>query len=276
MKKNDVLKANIELHTQLSCSYKEAEPHYKPENVQRVRNVLKTISGNGSSKRLLDVGCGMGFIIDIAKEFYQEICGVDITPAMIEKVNKECKNCQIDLRIAEAEDLPFENNSFDTVSAFAFLHHLYDLRPALEEIFRVLKKGGILYSDTDPNFYFWQSFNNIDQDKKYSDIVDREINGINYKDKELKDKYNVEPYVLNTAESLKHKYGGFKEDEIKELLYSIGFSKVEINYEWFLGEAKLLHRINNDKMMQEFRDHLKEMLPLSRHLFKYIQIFAKK
>ena len=276
MEKNDVLEANIKLHTQLSSCYKETEPHYKPENVNRVKNILKTLSGNESSRKLLDVGCGMGFIIDIAKEFYEQIYGIDITPAMLEKVIQKSEKCQIHLQIAKVENLPFDENFFDTVSAYAFIHHLHDLTPAFKEIFKVLKPGGMLYTDTDPNYYFWKEFTEIDQNKDYSDIVEREIDAINFKAKELMEKFDIDPQTLNTAESLKHRHGGFKEDEIRETLLKVGFSEVKINYEWFLGEAKLLHSVNNEELMQKYRDHLKEMLPLSRHLFKYIQIIAKK
>lgn len=276
--RKEVIDANIKLHSQLSGVYKKIEPHYRPENAARVEKIIKDIATLNKAESLLDVGCGMGFIIDIAKKYFKKIRGIDVTPDMIEKVNSESSTCDIKVQINEVENLDFESNSFDVCTAYAVLHHLHDLKPAFQEIYRVLKPGGVFYSDTDPNYYFWEAFSKLPDTNTFSDIINREIYAVNHKDDELEEQCNIEKEVLNTAEVLKHINGGFKEGELRKLIKEIGFSDLEIRYEWFLGEWKI---INSPEAIVKnaagvIRNHLQEMLPLSRHVFKYLCIIAKK
>lgn len=275
LKYEDVISANIELHTLLSECYRETEPHYRPENIARIREVFKSIQNRVRGENLLDVGCGMGFIIDIAKDFFKRIRGIDITPAMLEKVNTTSLTCDIKVQLANSENIPFEDRSFDVCTAYAVLHHLHDLRATFKEIYRVLKPGGIFYSDLDPNYYFWKSISGL-PDTSYSDIIEREINAIKYKDEELEREFNIKKETLTTAEHLKHVHGGFKEEDLLELLNDTGFSSCDVKYEWFLGEGKIIHGENTREAAHVLRNYLRDILPLSRHLFKYISIYAIK
>ena len=94
--------------------------------------------GLEAGHRILDVGCGKGFLLH---EFTRaapgvEIAGVDISAYGIEHAKPEVKPR---LRLADATDLPFENDSFDLVVALGVLHNLYnyDLDKAVREIERV-------------------------------------------------------------------------------------------------------------------------------------------
>ncbi|MFZ4801702.1 MAG: class I SAM-dependent methyltransferase [Chlorobium sp.] len=274
--RNDVLKANIKLHTQLVDVYRDVEPHYRPENQIRVDKILANIAPSSKNGRLLDIGCGMGFIIDIAKKHFAHIHGIDITEAMLQRVNTISDNCDISLCIAEAEDLPFLNQTFDVVSAYAVIHHLHSLQPAFEEIYRVLKPGGFFYTDTDPNFYFWDAIRMLPQDLEYSSIIKREVDAILHKDIELTEKFGVASGVLTVAEILKHDSGGFKAEDLEFLLRKIGFSQVSIHYEWFLGEARVIHSEDMSYAIDSIRLLMHELLPMSRHLFKYVRIMAQK
>ena len=88
--------------------------------------------------RILDVGCGKGFLL---YEFTQAVPGVDVTGLdisdyAIENAKKEVKP---DLKQGHARELPFEDNSFDFVVSITTLHNLYlfDLMESLREIERV-------------------------------------------------------------------------------------------------------------------------------------------
>ncbi len=55
------------------------------------------------------------------------------------------------------EQLPFDDDTFDLVTAYSFLDHLADHVAMIREAFRVLKPGGMLYVDLIPNRSFWNA-----------------------------------------------------------------------------------------------------------------------
>jgi SAM-dependent methyltransferase len=97
--------------------------------------------------RLLDVGCGPGSVsLDLAG-LVSEVVGVDGANTAIERANAEALRREVDnaeFRIADAYELPFDDDSFDVVHAHQVLQHLADPVRALVEARRVLKPGGIV------------------------------------------------------------------------------------------------------------------------------------
>jgi len=97
--------------------------------------------GLKAGDRVLDVGCGKGFLIyDLMTELPGlEVVGIDISEYAIENAKEEIKPY---ISVADAKELPFEDNSFDLVISLNVLHNLYcyDLEKALSEIERVGKK----------------------------------------------------------------------------------------------------------------------------------------
>ena len=275
-----VINANIELHTELSKVYNETEPHFRKENVAKVKNRLKEVFDRSHSQKHLDLGCGSGFIIHIAKEMVKEIWGIDVTQAMMDKIDT-LGACDIKLINHDTGSVKLPENYFDSASAYSFLHHLYDVKPTLTTTFRSLKKGGILYADLDPNFYFWQQINLLDQSKKYQPIVAREVDAVLHKDDDIAQKYGVDASIFNHAEYGKNIRGGFKEEEIIDLLNEVGFSEITFFYHWFLGEGQL---INDQNMIETERfakakymnECLQSTLPVSRNLYKYVGFYAVK
>ena len=92
--------------------------------------------------RVLDVGCGKGFLL---YEFTQaapgvEVTGLDISDYAIDHAKEEVKPF---LKQGHARELPFKDNSFDFVVSITTLHNLYlfDLVDALREIERVGRGG---------------------------------------------------------------------------------------------------------------------------------------
>jgi len=97
------------------------------------------------SKHILDCCCGYGFTsVKLAKRGAL-ITGIDISPRMIElaKKNAEFNNISksINFKVMSAQDMSFDDNTFDYVVSLVGLHHL-NLELAGKEIRRVLKVGG--------------------------------------------------------------------------------------------------------------------------------------
>jgi len=103
--------------------------------------------------KLLDIGCGTGdALFLISKKTSAKLYGVDISEKMIEKAIKKLREKAI-LKLSDAENLPFNDNTFDYVLSTEAFHHFPNPDTAVKEISRVLKKNG-RFVLADVNFYF--------------------------------------------------------------------------------------------------------------------------
>lgn len=95
-------------------------------------------------KRVLDIGCGNGYVLSRYAAQGAEAQGVDISSQAVTICRKRFQlyGLRGSFLQANAEELPFENNFFDCVSSMGVLHHVPDTQRAVAEIFRVLKPGG--------------------------------------------------------------------------------------------------------------------------------------
>ena len=91
-------------------------------------------------KRILDVGCGIGFYVRRLRGFSDEVYGVDVDPEKVAEASETLPNIQV----APAEELPFSEGFFDLVLSHEVLEHVDDDRRAVAEALRVLKPGGRL------------------------------------------------------------------------------------------------------------------------------------
>lgn len=119
--------------------------------------------GLKSGDRVLDIGCGKGFLL---YDFTQvlpgiEVVGIDVSDYAIENAKEEVKPF---LKGCHAKELPFDDNSFDLVVSINTLHNLYcyELESALREIERVAKKNKYICVESyrnekeKVNFLYWQ------------------------------------------------------------------------------------------------------------------------
>jgi ubiquinone/menaquinone biosynthesis C-methylase UbiE len=275
-----VLRANIEVHTALAHEYNGCQPHYRQENVDYVEGKLRVIARQTSARRLLDLGCGTGFMIDIAKRHVPEIHGVDVTEAMLGRVDTTGP-AAIKLFASDTGSFPAEAESYDVVTAYSFLHHLYDIGPTVFTAYKALRPGGVFYADLEPNYYFWEAITALDKNREYDPVVKREIHSVLSTDEDLFTNYAIDKDLFNHAEYSKNITGGFREEELVAALTRAGFSKINIFYYWFLGQAGL---VNDDRferpvrlqMADAFSEILTRGVPLTRSLFKYLGFIATK
>lgn len=112
----------------------------EPLSIQRLIYDFK----GGRNKTVLDVGCGNGWVLS---NFFREgakCFGLDLTQKAVDLSKKRFKmiNGGAFFMVANAEELPFRDSSFDIATAMGVLHHTPNIDKAIAEIHRVLKPGG--------------------------------------------------------------------------------------------------------------------------------------
>ncbi len=108
-------------------------------------NVFKQTLGDIAGGRVLDVATQEGGFVRILAESlksYTEIVGIDISEQAIETAQSTFDQENIQFIQMDAEQMDLEDESFDTVSISASLHHLANIPSVLTEMKRVLRLGG--------------------------------------------------------------------------------------------------------------------------------------
>ena len=131
-----------------------SHPRYSKEYFEQIENYRYSLESEIFSfaqftrfhnKKILEVGVGAG------TDFLQWVRagarahGIDLTPEGIRhvKMRLDAYGLQAtDLRVADAEALPYDNDIFDLVYSWGVIHHSPDTIKALDEIIRVTKPGG--------------------------------------------------------------------------------------------------------------------------------------
>ncbi|MGQ0507678.1 MAG: methyltransferase domain-containing protein [Myxococcaceae bacterium] len=125
------------------------------------------LSGLGG-ERVLEVACGRGGFAAYLAQLPEsqrpaQIVAADFSPIAIEKAwayGKSLQLTNVEYRVADLMELPFETGSFDTAISFETIEHVPSSQRALRELSRVLRPGGRLYL-TFPNYLNLQGLHRV-------------------------------------------------------------------------------------------------------------------
>ncbi|HEY8626612.1 MAG TPA: class I SAM-dependent methyltransferase [Solirubrobacteraceae bacterium] len=125
---------------------------------QQVLGKLRKLLGpelDDGYERSLEIGAGTGyFSLNLLQTgVVQEATCTDISPGMVSALGSNAARLGLNVRAAraDAESLPFSDQSFDLVLGHAVLHHLPNLRRAFAEFRRVLRPGGRIVFAGEPS-----------------------------------------------------------------------------------------------------------------------------
>ncbi|WDP90868.1 MAG: class I SAM-dependent methyltransferase [Desulfobacter sp.] len=148
----DKLKNRIERYWNWRSASYELDHAKSVETVKNWESTIKDLVSHVQGKGIcaLDLGTGPGQLaFYLAQEGFQ-VTGIDISPGMIRQARQKAKEfglC-VDFRTGDAENLPFENDSFDVVTTRNLVWTLPHPEAAVKEWHRVLRPGGrIIISD---------------------------------------------------------------------------------------------------------------------------------
>lgn len=122
------------------------EPYARPAN-----HLLLDELGVGDGTRLLDIACGSGLAANIAASRGATVSGIDAAEALIDIARARTPDA--DFRVGDMFDLPFADDSFDTVTSFNGIWN--ECEDALREARRVLTRSGRL------GMTFWGSYDRM-------------------------------------------------------------------------------------------------------------------
>ena len=152
--------ANLRYHDAAAAGYDSKWGGFGPIGQEQVRaKVAKALGGWPESPfgEALEIGSGTGYfsLNLIQLGLLGRLVATDISPGMLDKLaaSAERLGLEVETEVADAERLPFEDESFDLVFGHAVLHHLPDLPVALAEFRRVLRPGGAVAFCGEPSRY---------------------------------------------------------------------------------------------------------------------------
>jgi SAM-dependent methyltransferase len=179
----------------------------------------------------LDMGCGTGNILRLLDPKRDQALGVDISIQMLKRAKKIGFNC---LR-ANNYRTPFKDETFAMISAFSVVHHMADLEMFFKEIFRILRKGGVLYTDWDPN-------------PIVLDLKDRH-------------KLDADYHVHHARDS------GYNIDNLESIWSRIGFGKVGLYYH--SNTSSIFHkRLLNEDIINLLRKYILHIMDIRTSVAK--------
>lgn len=214
--KETVLSANRKLYNMIAEDYEKIDGRRSAKLENWLKSTLIDISSRSGNERLLDLGSGSGLVTRCAKGIFNKCIALDLSENII-KANLRFSDAGI---VADASYLPLRSETFNAVTCFAVLHHLCGFESLVSEVSRVLKPGGIFYTEHD-------------MDKKFSEKFSLPLT-IYRKLKNIKKRYyeigGKEAYDLYSHAERQEK--GIVSEEIIKLFEKKGFS-VSFKFHWF-------------------------------------------
>lgn len=121
--------------------------YLSPITIQRYHELLDRFEPFRKTNKLLDVGAGCGFFLEVAKEKGWEVYGTEFSDDIV----AHCREKGLEIRQGSLEQVGFDSEMFDVITCIEVIEHLVDPKKTTEEMHRIVRRGGCVYLTT-PNF----------------------------------------------------------------------------------------------------------------------------
>lgn len=241
----DAKEANKALYDHIGDRYEEVDGRRSSDLYQWLRQRLTYLKEQGGDDVLLDLAAGSGFVTKCAEGIFKHRYALDIS---LNVLNKREFIAESNI-VADVDYLPFADSSVNVITCFAAVHHFPTFHNFIKESYRVLKPGGVLYTDHDMSLAFANRYAILLKPYRYL-----KNSGGHYH--ETCPDISMELYHCAEVHE-----DGVDDDLLSDLLIKTGFN-VDIQYHWY-GLTSLTNKLFSYKKMS------KGHAPL-------IQVFAKK
>tara|TARA_B110001452_G_scaffold125822_1_gene104413 strand:- start:207 stop:974 length:768 start_codon:yes stop_codon:yes gene_type:complete len=142
--------------SQLIPTQQELIDHYKgygrndylsPITIKRYHQILDSFEPYRKTNKLIDVGCGIGYFLEAAKERGWKVYGTEFT----EKAIQICSVKGIKMKKGILDPENYIPEEFDIITSFEVIEHINNPIHELNSFHKLLRKGGLVYVTT-PNF----------------------------------------------------------------------------------------------------------------------------
>lgn len=121
--------------------------YLSPITINRYNQLLEKFEKFRKNNTILDVGCGIGYFLEIAKKRGWKVYGTEFT----EEAVNICKKKDISMAYGKLNTTNYKKIKFDIITSFEVIEHINDPNNELEKFYKILRKGGLIYLTT-PNF----------------------------------------------------------------------------------------------------------------------------
>lgn len=212
-----VKRANRDFYDIVGPAYETIDGRRSERLRHYVAEKLELISRKTAGESILDLGCGSGFIAISAEPCFKQRYAFDISFNIINAV----ENKTLRKGVADSDRIPLQSSRLDCVVTFALLHHCYAYEKMLSEIYRVLKRGGVYYSDHDMDSSFFRRFNFfLKIHRKIHDARRKYLSEFNQLTEEMYDCSEIHQK-------------GIPSETVEATLKCVGFKEVKLEYHWF-------------------------------------------
>ncbi len=131
-------------------------PHTQ-EYMNYLDDALRLEVGDAGLGICAEVCCGTGEAFALFEQSIDVGIGVDVSSSMLAKAQHAFSDSQLHFVQGDATLLPLANNAFDTVVMLGGIHHVPDRQALFQQVFRVLKTGGVFYwREPVSDFWLWR------------------------------------------------------------------------------------------------------------------------
>lgn len=132
--------------------------YVREQKAKKILAVLSDFFNNPlNNLSLLDIGSSTGIMTHLLSKKFKRTIGIDIDKKAVEYAQKRFENNKLKFYVQDCMNINYPDNSFDVVNCSHIYEHVPDSKRLMDEIYRVLKPGGVCFFAAGNRFVFMEA-----------------------------------------------------------------------------------------------------------------------